>query len=62
VHHLKYAHYIEKIEAGFKSNPRCFFKFANLKRNSMGLRLLCFWVALAHVTQIYLVSSVKVFM
>jgi predicted glycosyltransferase involved in capsule biosynthesis len=31
---LKYAQYIERIEAGLKSNPRCFFKFANLKRYS----------------------------
>jgi predicted glycosyltransferase involved in capsule biosynthesis len=29
-----YALYIERVEAGLKSNPRCFFKFANLKRNS----------------------------
>jgi hypothetical protein len=36
VHHLKYAQYIEKIEAGFKSILRRFFKFANLKRNSSG--------------------------
>jgi hypothetical protein len=33
---LKYAQYIEWIEAGLKSNPRCFFKFANLKRNCSG--------------------------
>jgi hypothetical protein len=25
---------IGRVEAGLKSNPRCFFKFANLKRNS----------------------------
>jgi hypothetical protein len=35
---LKYAQYIyiEKVEAGSKSTPRCFFKFANLRRNSSG--------------------------
>jgi hypothetical protein len=36
MHRLKYAQYIERIEAGLKSNPRSFFKFANLKRNSSG--------------------------
>jgi hypothetical protein len=38
---LKYAQYeaqyiLESVKVGFKSNPRCFFKFANLKRNSSG--------------------------
>jgi hypothetical protein len=33
---LKYAQYIERIEAGLTSNPRCFFKFVNLKQNSSG--------------------------
>jgi hypothetical protein len=36
MHRLKYAQYIERVEAGLKSNPRCFFKFANLNRNSSG--------------------------
>jgi hypothetical protein len=36
MHRLKYAQYIERIEAALKSNPRCFLKFANLKRNSSG--------------------------
>jgi hypothetical protein len=36
MHRLKYAQYIERVEAGLKSNPRCFFKFANLKRNTSG--------------------------
>jgi hypothetical protein len=36
MHCLKYAQYIERIEAGLKSKPSCFFKFANLKRNSSG--------------------------
>jgi hypothetical protein len=31
MHHLKYAQYIERVETGLKSNPSCFFKFANLK-------------------------------
>jgi hypothetical protein len=30
------AQYIERVETGIKSNPRCFFKFSNLKRNSSG--------------------------
>jgi hypothetical protein len=25
MHRLKYAHYIERVEAGLKCNPRCFF-------------------------------------
>jgi hypothetical protein len=33
---LKYIQYIKRVKAGLKSNPRCFFKFANLKRNSSG--------------------------
>jgi uncharacterized protein YigE (DUF2233 family) len=33
---LKYAQYIERVEAGLKSNPREFFNFSNLKRNSSG--------------------------
>jgi hypothetical protein len=36
MHRLKYAQYIERIEAGLKSNHRCFFKFTNLWRNSSG--------------------------
>jgi hypothetical protein len=28
---LKYAQYIERVEAGLECNPRCLFKFANLK-------------------------------
>jgi hypothetical protein len=34
MHGLKYAQYIERVEADLKSNPLSFFKFANLKRNS----------------------------
>jgi hypothetical protein len=36
MHRLKYAQYFERIEVGLKSNPRGFFKFTNLKRNSSG--------------------------
>jgi hypothetical protein len=36
MHRLKYAQYVERVEVGLKSNPRCFFTFANLKRNSSG--------------------------
>jgi hypothetical protein len=36
MHYLIYAQYIERIEAGLKSNPRCFLKFVSLKRNSSG--------------------------
>jgi hypothetical protein len=36
MHCLIYVQYIERIEAGLKSNPRCFLKFVNLKRNSSG--------------------------
>jgi hypothetical protein len=36
MHRLNYAQYIERVEAGLKSNPRCFSRFANLKRNSRG--------------------------
>jgi hypothetical protein len=35
-HRLKYAQYIERVEVGLKSNPRCFIKIANLKRNFSG--------------------------
>jgi hypothetical protein len=66
MHRLKYSQYIERIEAGLKSNPRSFFKFANLKRNPAVIHLPCFWVTLACVThrkfQICLVSTFKVFM
>jgi hypothetical protein len=31
MHRLKYAQYIERVEAGLKSNTCCFFNFANLK-------------------------------
>jgi hypothetical protein len=34
LHRFKYAQYLEKVEADLKSNLRCFFKFANLPRNS----------------------------
>jgi hypothetical protein len=34
MHRLKNAQYNERVEVGLKSNFRCFFKFANLKRNS----------------------------
>jgi hypothetical protein len=40
MHHLKYAQYIEKIGAGLKSNPRCFFKFANFEQNNCGYSLV----------------------
>jgi hypothetical protein len=33
---MKYDLYIERIESGIKSDPRTFFKFANMKRNSSG--------------------------
>jgi hypothetical protein len=36
MHRLKYAQYIERAETAIKSNPRCFFNFGNLKRNSSG--------------------------
>jgi hypothetical protein len=36
MYRLKYAQHIERIEVGLKTNPRYFFKFANLKRNSSG--------------------------
>jgi hypothetical protein len=46
MHRLKYARYIERIEAGLKSNSQCFLKFANLKRNSSGYA----WVTFVRVT------------
>jgi hypothetical protein len=50
MHRFKYAQYIERVEASLKFNPRCFFKFANLKRNSRVLiHLPCFWVTLANL-------------
>jgi hypothetical protein len=33
---MKYDMYIDWIESGIKSNPRSFFKFANMNRNSSG--------------------------
>jgi hypothetical protein len=36
MYRLKYAQYVERVEAGLKSNTRCFFRFAILKRNSSG--------------------------
>jgi hypothetical protein len=38
MHCSKFVQYIDRVEAGLKSNTRCFFKFkfANLKRNSTG--------------------------
>jgi hypothetical protein len=34
LYRIKYEQYIKTIENGIKTNPRCFFKFAVLKRNS----------------------------
>jgi hypothetical protein len=68
MHRLKYAQYIERIEAGLKSNPRCLFRFANLKLNSSGYPSAMFHdtsMTLARVThrkmQISLASTFKVF-
>jgi hypothetical protein len=36
MYRIKYVQYIRRVEAGLKSNPRCFFKFANLNQNSNG--------------------------
>jgi Reverse transcriptase (RNA-dependent DNA polymerase) len=36
LHRLKYEQYIENIENGIKTDPRSFFKFADMKRNSSG--------------------------
>ena len=36
LHRLKYMEYIGKIESGIKTDPRKFFKFADMKRNSSG--------------------------
>jgi hypothetical protein len=33
LHRLKYAQYIVHIDAGWKNNPRGFFKYADMKRN-----------------------------
>jgi hypothetical protein len=30
IQHLKYAQYRERVETGLKSDPRCFYRFANL--------------------------------
>jgi hypothetical protein len=47
-------------------SPSLFLKFANLKRNSSGYLLPCFWVTLVHVThrklQIFLANTFKVCM
>jgi hypothetical protein len=40
MYRLKYAQYIERIEAGLKSNSCCFF--LNLKRNSSGYQFAMF--------------------
>jgi Reverse transcriptase (RNA-dependent DNA polymerase) len=36
LHHIKYEQYIQKIEDNIKTDPRTFFKFADMKRNSCG--------------------------
>jgi hypothetical protein len=36
LHRLKYAQYIVRFEGGLKSNPRGFFKYADMKRNASG--------------------------
>jgi hypothetical protein len=39
MHRLKYAQYIERVETGRKSNPRYFFKLANLKKKFQRLSI-----------------------
>jgi hypothetical protein len=36
LHRVKYAQYIERERSGIKTNPRIFFRFADIKKNSTG--------------------------